>query len=198
MSEHSDPCICLPLPEPVSEYCPVHGDEYVLPQPSEQQEWTEESVKNFFTSGTHQESCKLLANAINAALATERKITFEAQQAALREGIRAGEFEQQLAAERQRADEAEQELWTMRAGDKVKDDQLLSAQAAIEEHNKTYQVFKQIKVDLSALHQHDAEVRKPLVEALEETRKWIKAVAPHAPFIKVIDNLIQPEKKRGD
>jgi len=58
--------------------------------------------------------------------------------------------------------------------------QLLAAQAAIAElqnviegekisFNLHEQIRKCLRVDLSALDNHDAEVRKPLVDALEET-----------------------------
>jgi hypothetical protein len=67
------------------------------PRPSGQ-EWTEGKVFAYFES----EDFKGLARDINAALAAEKRITFAAQQAALKEGIRSGEFERELAAERER------------------------------------------------------------------------------------------------
>jgi phage-related protein len=89
----------------------------------------------------------------------------------------------ELTAERQRREQAERELSDLawRYGDQH--DRLLSALAAIEKHNKRAQwpnCYK-IKVDLSALREHDAErtanvwkaceqyvaeVRKPLVDGL--------------------------------
>jgi len=49
------------------------------------------------------------------------------------------------------------------------EDQLLAAQAAIERHNElNWNTCDVIEFDLSLLHAHDEQVRKPLVEALEQ------------------------------
>lgn len=50
-------------------YCAKCG---AFNKPSEQKEWTPESVKNFFYGGTYHESSVKLADAINAALTAER------------------------------------------------------------------------------------------------------------------------------
>lgn len=60
--------------------------------------------------------------------------------------------------------------------DKVLRSQLMSALAAIEKHNRLYSdPERHIDVDLSALREHDAEVRKPLVELLRKCRHHLPA-----------------------
>lgn len=85
----------------------------------------------------------------------------------------------QLLSERQRREQAEQLRDAAMLREVQLGRELLSAQAAIGKHNKecgdnasepsfNYKIYG---VDLSLLHQHDAEVRKPLVDALEIQRK---------------------------
>src|SRR6266481_8115399 len=78
-----------------------------------------------------------------------------------------------LAAERQRHERIVEQLT---ACVETSDRELLVAQAAIEQHNNhckghPWKDYPVINVDLSLLHQHDAEIRKPLVDALLEIRE---------------------------
>jgi hypothetical protein len=68
-----------------------------------EQEWTADHTFLFSPTGEQWRTPYRLQirDAINAALTAEREQTLKAQQAAIGEGIRAGEFERQLAAERE-------------------------------------------------------------------------------------------------
>jgi len=65
----------------------------------DEQECTAERLQGY--DDISQAAADRLARDINASIAAERRHTFVAQQAALKEGIRSGEFERQLAAERE-------------------------------------------------------------------------------------------------
>jgi len=113
-----------------------------------------------------------LARVLNAAIkAAEDKLKGELRNgtALFRKLIIA---ERQLAAERERwkndtdLKHAEAEVRQLR-------NQLRAAQAAIEKHNKHVPVsgFDPIKIDTTALAEHDAKVREPLVEAGNDMRQ---------------------------
>jgi hypothetical protein len=113
-----------------------------------QQEWTEERLRKYIN--IHDTNLFRLAQDINAALAAERRKAYSEGNTAAFESKYVRGLEQQL----------------------------LQAQAAIAEHDRYaaekchYHVGK--TVDLSALDKHDAEVRKPLADALKWALKVLK------------------------
>lgn len=119
------------------------------------------SGHSYFIEDDHQTGehpAKRLKDAINAALAAERE-----------------KSELKLATT---ISKEESELFSINrdlfANNRKLQQQLLQALAAIEKHNERARKgrFSTIHVDLSLLEQHDAEVRKSLVEAL----KFFKSV----------------------
>jgi len=105
------------------------------------------------------------------------------------------ELREQLAAEREKREQAERvaqvcydlhEVLGVKWGDdpyaviSSMRQQLLAATAAIAEHNKIECGHKgvQINADLSALQAHDEAVRKPLVDALDKAKKAMHYVLP--------------------
>jgi len=111
-----------------------------------------------------RKSAERIFEAINAALAAERETTRQWKQT-LRDEIK--QLRQQLAAEREKREAAERDA--MRMGGLA-----LQAQAAIAEaiklSDKDYHAdcTKPLRtVDLSVLDNHDAEARKPLVDAMQ-------------------------------
>ncbi len=117
------------------------------PQRNDQQEWTHEKLQGLL--GINNEDRYVADHAfentldeINAALAAERQ--------------RREQVESQLSGLRMFHKWATAELESQAKA-------LLPAQAAIEEHNRSNPAFRgcwKIKFDLSLLHQHDAEVRE--------------------------------------
>lgn len=161
-------------------------------QRSEQQEWTPEYVKHLSESTTRA-GYYPIAKAHNAALTAERtKLDNTCKW-----------YQEQLTAERQRREQAESKAGEyLIAGDIVNRDndklraQLLSALAAIEKHNEDQRrnMLGEFidDVDLSLLHERetkarnegwtegrehqrkcDAELRKPLVDALERIARQL-------------------------
>ena len=121
---------------------------------SEQQEWTPERLAQY--ANPDHSDLNQLSSAINAALAAERK------------------RREQMEENGSRYHEADlHEMAQLREHNRKLEHQLLSAQAAIEKIKQSDALTVGImqivdSVDLSALRQHDAEVRKPLVEALQK------------------------------
>ncbi|PYS92526.1 MAG: hypothetical protein DMF62_00530 [Acidobacteria bacterium] len=151
---------------------------------SEQQEWTPERLAQY--ANPDHSDLNQLSSAIKAALATERdeREIVERSRAAWKSQV-AG-LAEALAAERQRREQTERSFDAVETERQKCKSQLLSAQAAIEKAKKrTWAMAEKWSelesVDLSDLHQHDAEVRKPLVEVLEDCESALAAFLSHHP-----------------
>lgn len=138
------------------------------PASSEPQEWTPERVTDYMK---WSDGAEKLAMDFTVELAAERK---------KREGIEnrlgvafdrmVADYNRQLAAEREKREGLERANRGLYIESNERYQQLISAQAAIAKHNRDMEEDCEnapIAVDLSALEQHDAEARKPLVEELQ-------------------------------
>lgn len=156
------------------------------PQRSEPQEWTPEYVAGLMArSPTLRRQDELLrgykvvSNAHNATLATERQRREQAVK-----GCRSMVTEQ-----RQIITELEQQLLSTQAAIETCIDWLEDRFSEAEPMgsgdepcsvNLANGLIAQLKsIDLSLLRQHDAEVRKPLVELLRSVHTWFMQQAPH-------------------
>lgn len=163
----------------------------------EEQEWTELKTKVFealgeasmqwgprpsgvFDSTECGKVGERLWEQINAALAAERQRYDDLQRSVVDlSHPNCKQLLNDVAAERQLREQAEKERnkWRKDFANIVEDrrqirQQLLSAQAAIERaiiHDQPPTLCQE-KLDLRALHEHDAKVREPLVEELENIR----------------------------
>jgi hypothetical protein len=134
-------------------------------------EWTEARVEQCLAN----HGAKGLAKAINAALAAERKQWSDAAEVEL------ALHQRQLATVREKhaADKGMFQATKETLLEQLKEygQQLLAAQAAIAEHERRWSNYEGEKchimpVDLSALKEHDAEVRRPLVHLLAALCAW--------------------------
>lgn len=116
-------------------------------------EWTPERLIGYLDikvkDGSFKDRMQLIANDINTEIAAER------QRHAKLEKLHTMTLERYLTNEQKRTRQ-----------------QLLSALAAIEKHNKRFENDAirpnvEIKYDPSLLNQHDAEVRKPLMDLMK-------------------------------
>jgi hypothetical protein len=144
-----------------------------------QQEWTHEKLQGLLRISNEDgyvtdDAFENSLDEINAALTAERQCREQAEQAANRNAETCASLVTELhQLSKSTATEREEQILTS----------LLSALAAIENCRKYSQrnndiggnistgtVLGMLAVDLSLLHEHDAEVRKPLVDALDQIK----------------------------
>lgn len=141
---------------------------------------------------------------LNAALAAERERADYLDNILTGSNELNASLQQELAAERQLADigrswnqDNSLEKWFPLAAKELSDlrQQLLSALAAIEKHNKGLSHANkrayEIKIDRSALYARDAKVREPLVDLLNEMRNAIN----HEHYPDIVERLDALVKK---
>jgi len=150
------------------------------PPATDDKQWTEDTVEQIWStvyeSGVPFSAMlpvlfRAVASQVNAALAAEREKSY------LRDCEQHGrdEYVRKLRA-----------ALGLKVGESLTESarkihqQLLQAQAAIAEHNRFHVAgCGNIIIDLSALDRHDAEVQKPLVDALENAKTDIAALKYH-------------------
>ncbi len=155
-----------------------HGEGITYPF-NEQQQWTLYEYANTNAAHILSQAKKIHKRSIPYDTAAELVAAHNAALAAAEDKLQ-GELrnghalyrktiilEKQLAAERQRREQADAQLDKYEERNRRLRDQLLAVQAAIAHANRVSKRGAIIETDLSVLRQHDAEVCKPLVEVLE-------------------------------
>lgn len=119
-------------------------------------------------------------------LAAEREKADNLFKVARKHCVENQQLKSELAAERQLRLQETDDANRLTCEKTELEQQLLSALAAIEKHNKEWEnydaVHRQIYVDLSVLHQHDAEVRKPLMGLLLAIKPSLQNAANDTQF----------------